>query len=282
MASSLTLLRSAACFPAHNPSSVFAPHTYTTLLLECPFVGLPLLYQQHYLDVAITQISYGQSMYGAAAVSFSIFGPFGTGREDLEFGVLEVDITEDIPPQPKFAWPLESFTIAVAGMGTQGHRLRISSSGPTLDNWDRTWYLRLCILAQKTIESEGRLRDPVRAVRVDATTDGLEFTFRPLVVGEEIPSRGMLLEIITAVSHKVIQPYGARQMEFQWVDAGGKHLGVGYLERMKGAEVGMKPVARSGNVTALSTHVRGMNVTGSILDLRGSNTTVNSASAVTA
>ena len=211
--------------------------------------------------MAITHISYGQSVFGAAAVSFSIFGSFGTGREDLEFGGLEVDVTKYVPPRPKSAWPSETFTVSVAGTETQGHRLRISSRGPTLDNWDRTWYLGLCLLAQKTIEIEGSLRDPVGAVTVDAPINGLQFIFRPLVVGEETPSRGMLLKVLSAVSHKVIEPFGARELEFQWVDASGMHLGVGYLERMNSVGAGMEPVAMSGNVTALSTDVRGMNGT---------------------
>ena len=215
-------------------------------------------------------------------MGFSIFGSLGIGREDIEFGGLEVDVTKDVPPRAKSAWPSESLTISVAGMGTQGHRLRILSRGPTLDNWDRTWYMGLLILAQKRIEIEGRLRDPVGAVRVEVPTHGLEFSLRPLVKGEERPSRGMLANVLAAISDKVIQPFGARELEFQWVDGGRKHLGVGYLESIEGGDVGMEPVVMSGNRTGLLTDVRGINGTGPLLDFRGSNTTVNSESVATA
>ena len=220
--------------------------------------------------------------YGAAAVDFTIFGSFGPGKEDLEFGGLGFDIFKAVPPQAKYAWPVSSFTISMTGKGMQGHRLRISSQVPTLDNWDRAWYMWLCLEAQSRINDEERLRDPVGVMRVDLPTQGLEFSFRPLVIEEARPTRGMLVDVLEAVNEQVVQPFGAREFEFQWIDGGGRHLGVGYLERKKGGNVGVEPVAMSGNVTRSLTDVRGMNGTGPIMDFRGSNTTVGSKSVITA
>ena len=142
--------------------------------------------------------------------------------------------------------------------------------------------MMLCLEAQLRIKLEGDLRNPVGQVRVDLLSQGLEFKFRPLVMEKERPSRQMLLDVLAAVSNQVIQPYGARELEFQWLDGGGRHIGFGYLESKKGGAVGMKPVVMNGNVTGSLTDIRGMNRTRPMMDFLGSNSTVDNESVITA
>ena len=222
----LNSLVHAVCTEGRRAISVRLSHTMSFYEISCPDAGIPIQFQQSILSSALWSIIYGQITYGNAAITGKV-----QDRSGKQIGELTAKILP-APPTLRRDWPSRVLYVPVPY--SQGARVRVESMGPTLDNWERYWFLELCREGMLHAVHKGDLHDPMTAFHLAIQVQGSVLRFNPFgpLAGE--PTWGTFLKVIDTLEDFVLKPYVAHDLQFNLVDGHGMQLGVGYLETYKG------------------------------------------------
>ncbi|KAL8733540.1 MAG: hypothetical protein Q9181_003539 [Wetmoreana brouardii] len=206
---------------------------------------------------AIEALIQGQRTYGPAGIWGRVVA---RGNERIEYGRLNAHISSS-PPIATEEWPSDTLTYSIPGTPFVG--LRIQTTGPTLDNWDRFWFDLLWQAVLVWLPSTGAPLAAANHFTMPSNPvfgEGLLVSYYPnAVAGQTLPTIQMLISVIRIVQTTVSR-FGARVLVFYIADNQHVH-GLGSIQFAPRSRNHTDEDMRTGGNITLSNNISAANST---------------------